>query len=232
MGNFGEDLRMERLSRGVALEEITAVTKISQHHLVALEQERFRLLPGGILSKGIVRGYTGALGLDQHDWTERFLKAYRASGLVIDDDRSWTAFAANVGKARMMRRDAMELRLRWAGAILLLLIVAAATFLTVRYLRHPRRLVVVASACASIRRIAPGSLLCPPSPLPRPLLDRLLGVEEPAYSGYRVLGHLKPQPAPPLRMRSRCSNASRDAWTLGMPHSLFPFAPTRPLQLP
>jgi hypothetical protein len=96
MGNFGEDLRMERLSRGVALEEITAVTKISQHHLVALEQERFRLLPGGILSKGIVRGYTGALGLDQHDWTERFLKAYSASGQLMDDDRSWTAFASNV----------------------------------------------------------------------------------------------------------------------------------------
>jgi cytoskeletal protein RodZ len=134
MGNFGEDLRMERLSRGVALEEITAVTKISQHHLVALEQERFRLLPGGILSKGIVRGYTGALGLDQHDWTERFLKAYSASGQLIDDDRGWTAFASNVGKARMLRRDAMELRLRWAGAIVLFLIVAAAAFFTVRYL--------------------------------------------------------------------------------------------------
>ena len=80
-----------------------------------------------------MRGYTGALGLDQHDWTERFLKAYRASGLVIDDDRGWTAFASNVGKARMMRRDAMELRLRWAGAILLFLIVAAAAYLTVRY---------------------------------------------------------------------------------------------------
>ena len=134
MGNFGEDLRMERLSRGVALEEITAVTKISQHHLVALEQERFRLLPGGILSKGIVRGYTGALGLDQHDWTERFLQAYSASGQIMDDDRSWTAFASNVGKARMLRRDAMEQRMRWAGALVLLLIVAAAAFLTIRYM--------------------------------------------------------------------------------------------------
>jgi len=133
MGNFGEDLRMERLSRGVALEEITAVTKISQHHLVALEQERFRLLPGGILSKGIVRGYTGALGLDQHDWIERFLKASSASGLTADEDRGWTAFASNVGKARMLRRDALELRLRWAGAILLFLTVAAAAFFTVRY---------------------------------------------------------------------------------------------------
>jgi cytoskeletal protein RodZ len=101
---------------------------------VALEQERFRLLPGGILSKGIVRGYTGALGLDQHDWTERFLKAYSASGQLIDDDRGWTAFASNVGKARMLRRDAMELRLRWAGAVVLFFLVAAAAFFTVRYL--------------------------------------------------------------------------------------------------
>jgi cytoskeletal protein RodZ len=133
MGNFGEDLRMERLSRGIALEDITAVTKISQRHLVALEQERFRLLPGGILSKGIVRGYAGAVGLDEHDWTERFLKASSASGQMADDDRAWTTFAANVGKSRMLRRDAVELRLRWAGALLLLLVVAAGAYLTLRY---------------------------------------------------------------------------------------------------
>jgi cytoskeleton protein RodZ len=133
MGNFGEDLRTERLSRGIALDDITAVTKISQRHLLALEQERFRLLPGGILSKGIVRSYAGALGLDPQDWTERFLRAYTASGQMIDDDRSWMAFASNVGKARIMRHDAAEIRLRWAGAILLLLAVAGIAFFTVRY---------------------------------------------------------------------------------------------------
>lgn len=133
MGNFGEDLRRERLSRGIALEEITAVTKISQQQLIALEQERFRLLPGGILSKGIVRGYAGAVGLDQRDWTERFLQAYMASGEMIDDDRSWLTFASNVGKARILRHDVIEIRLRWAGAILLLLVVAAAAYLTYRY---------------------------------------------------------------------------------------------------
>jgi cytoskeletal protein RodZ len=124
---------MERLSRGIALEQIVAVTKISREYLVALEQERFRLLPGGILSKGIVRGYAGAVGLDQHDWTERFLKAYIASGQIIDDDRSWMAFASNVGKSRIQRREAIEIQLRWTGAVLLLLLVAVAGFLTVRY---------------------------------------------------------------------------------------------------
>jgi cytoskeleton protein RodZ len=133
MGNFGEDLRMERLSRGIALEDITAVTKISQRHLLALEQDHYRLLPGGILNKGIVRGYAGVVGLDQQDWTERFLKAYNASGQGTDDDPGWTAFASNVGKARILRHDAAEARLRWLGAILLLLVVAAAAFLTVRY---------------------------------------------------------------------------------------------------
>jgi len=133
MGNFGEDLRKERLSRGIALEQITAVTKIAQRHLIALEQERFRLLPGGILNKGIVRGYAGAIGLDPQDWTERFLQAYSASGLKVDEDREWTTFASNVGKARMLRREAMEMRLRWIGAGLLVLVVIAAIFLFIRY---------------------------------------------------------------------------------------------------
>ena len=84
MGSFGKDLRMERLSRGIALEDITAVTKISSRLLEALEEEKFRLLPGGILSKGIVRGYASAVGLDQQDWTDRFLEAYIANGVCIE----------------------------------------------------------------------------------------------------------------------------------------------------
>ena len=86
MSTFGEDLRTARMSRGIALEDITAVTKISLHHLQALEQERFRQLPGGILNKGIVRGYATAVGLEPQAWTDRFLKAYEASGQVLDDD--------------------------------------------------------------------------------------------------------------------------------------------------
>jgi transcriptional regulator with XRE-family HTH domain len=133
MGNFGEQLRKERLARGVALEDISTVTKISRRHLIALEQERFRLLPGGILSKGIVRGYAGALGLDPQDWTERFLRACDASGQMANDEDGWTAFASNVGKARILRREAVEARLRWLGAILLSLAVAAGAFLAFRY---------------------------------------------------------------------------------------------------
>lgn len=134
MGRFGEDLRMERMARGIALEDITAVTKISQHHLLALEQERFSVLPGGILSKGIVRGYASAVGLEPQDWTNRFMQAYQASGQVIEeDDHDWTAFASNVGKARMQQREARDFRLRWMGVWLLVTLVALLGLFAVRY---------------------------------------------------------------------------------------------------
>lgn len=120
---------MERISRGIALEEITAITKIAQRHLVALEQERFRLLPGGILSKGIVRGYVGALGLDPNIWTERFLTA---SGESSHDD-NWTAFASNVGRARLLQHEAAQLRLRWVAAALAAFLVLIAGVVTFRY---------------------------------------------------------------------------------------------------
>jgi cytoskeletal protein RodZ len=134
MSTFGEELRSHRLSRGVALEQITAVTKISLRHLVALEQDRFQQLPGGILSKGIVRGYAGALGLDTRDWTDRFLQASMQTGITVDPaGDGWATFASNVAKERLARREAMEQRLRWIGAVVLVVLVAALGFLTVRY---------------------------------------------------------------------------------------------------
>ncbi|HTB95846.1 MAG TPA: helix-turn-helix domain-containing protein [Terracidiphilus sp.] len=133
MGSFGEDLRAERVSRGIALEDITEITKISQRHLVALEQDRFRLLPGGILSKGIVRGYVGAVGLDTRDWTDRFLQASAASGAALDNDEGWTEFASNVGRIRIEQREASAMRMRWAGAVVLMVAATVAAFLTVRY---------------------------------------------------------------------------------------------------
>ncbi|HUB29372.1 MAG TPA: helix-turn-helix domain-containing protein [Terracidiphilus sp.] len=133
MGSFGEELRAARISKGVALEDITEITKISQRHLVALEQDKYRLLPGGILSKGIVRGYATAVGLDVSDWTARFLKASAASGESVELDKGWEEFASNVGRVRMERREAAEQRMRWAGAIVLMAAAVIAGFLTVRY---------------------------------------------------------------------------------------------------
>jgi cytoskeletal protein RodZ len=132
-GSFGDDLRMERLSRGIALEQITEVTKVSSRHLLALESNQFRSLPGGILNKGIVRAYVKVVGLDEGDWITRFQRAYMASGQMLDDDQNWIEFAANVGRARMRAHELRQLRLKWLGAGLLGLLVMLVGFLSIRY---------------------------------------------------------------------------------------------------
>ena len=80
-----------------------------------------------------VRGYVNVLGLDEMDWITRFQRAYVDSGQLLEDDRDWIEFAANVGRARVRPRDAATERLKWAGALLLLLIVGIAVFFAVRY---------------------------------------------------------------------------------------------------
>jgi cytoskeleton protein RodZ len=122
MGQFGEALRRERESRGVALASITDSTKISSRHLVALEHEQFAQLPGGVFNKGIVRGYARVVGLDEDAWVGRFMSAYQASGAVTDDDASWIEFAENVGNGREQEGARPDMRLRWAGVMLLLMV--------------------------------------------------------------------------------------------------------------
>jgi cytoskeleton protein RodZ len=133
MSDFGEALRRERESRGIALKSITDVTKISGHHLVALEAGRFNHLPGGVLNKGIVRGYARVVGLDPEAWVRRFMSAYQASGQLTDDDASWIAFAENVGKNRPQTSDSPRMRLRWAGVAVLLVVLAALSWCVWHY---------------------------------------------------------------------------------------------------
>lgn len=124
MGQFGDELRNERVSRGVALQTISEKTKVITRYLSALEEEHFEILPGGILGKGIVRGYARAVGLDESVWVERFLAASREHGLPAVED-NWTSFAQNVGRSRTKHRQHGEWWRRWSGAALLLLILAS-----------------------------------------------------------------------------------------------------------
>jgi len=73
--SFGERMRREREMRGIKLEEIAESTKIGKRNLVALEQEQFDQLPGGIFNKGFVRAYAKYLGLDEEQTVNDFLAA-------------------------------------------------------------------------------------------------------------------------------------------------------------
>ncbi|MGC2398767.1 MAG: helix-turn-helix domain-containing protein [Acidobacteriaceae bacterium] len=132
MGNFGDTLRQEREFRGITLDAITRVTKISNRHLVALEQEHFDVLPGGVFNKSMVREYARVVGLDQDEWVGRYLSAHQSAG--VDDENGWMRFAENASKTRAKReRDGPELRLRWTGIAILLLLVAGLSWFVWSY---------------------------------------------------------------------------------------------------
>jgi cytoskeletal protein RodZ len=132
VGHFGEELRRERESRGVALETISEKTKVITRYLTALENEKFEALPGGILSKGIVRGYARTVGLDEAVWVERFVTASREHGQQTADD-DWAEFVQNVGKSRP-RPHGRSWRLRRAGLAVLVLVLVGCGWVIWHYM--------------------------------------------------------------------------------------------------
>jgi cytoskeleton protein RodZ len=118
MTRYSEELRAERESRGVSVEDICAVTKLSPQNVRFLEDGRYGDLPGGVFRKGIVRSYVGALGLEETAWLERFEQSCRELGVTSGSERDWVEFAENVKKNRAPERHGMGWR--WIGVILLL----------------------------------------------------------------------------------------------------------------
>ena len=123
-------MRRERESRGVALETISEKTKVITRYLTALENDRFEALPGGILSKGIVRGYARTVGLDEAVWVERFVAASQQH----ESEANWSEFVQNVGKTRPKSVGRESRKLRRAGLWTLVLTLAGGGWAAWHYL--------------------------------------------------------------------------------------------------
>lgn len=161
MGQFGYELRRERESRGIALGSITGITKISERHLRALEEERFDVLPGGVLSKGMVRGYARVVGLDEDQWVGRYLSAYHQSGQLKDDDVAWMEFAENIGRARKPEPMRTTQRMRWAGVALLLTLLALFSWYVARFVSDRAVSELQASPMLCVAMHATSAAPCP-----------------------------------------------------------------------
>jgi cytoskeleton protein RodZ len=72
-----------------------------------------------------VRGYARVVGLDEDAWVNRFMSAYQESGQLKDDDASWIEFAENISKGRAEDAPRPDMRLRWAGVAVLLVLLSA-----------------------------------------------------------------------------------------------------------
>jgi len=74
-GEFdGATLRRARLRRGIELETIADVTKVSVRNLAHLENEHFDDLPAAVYVRGFLKAYATTIGLDPTRVAASYLK--------------------------------------------------------------------------------------------------------------------------------------------------------------
>lgn len=72
MFEIGSSLREARSRQGLEFEEMESRTKVRAKYLRLLEEERFDQLPGHTYTKGFLRVYADALGLDGQLYVEEY----------------------------------------------------------------------------------------------------------------------------------------------------------------
>lgn len=77
---IGEQLRLAREGRGIALREISAQTRISVHYLEAIESNDYKRLPGGIFNRSFVKAYARYVGYDEKEAIDGYTRYIRDSG--------------------------------------------------------------------------------------------------------------------------------------------------------
>jgi cytoskeletal protein RodZ len=81
--DFGARMKRVREQRGVSLRQIADATKISVSQLEALERNDIARLPGGIISRGFVRSYAVAIGVDPEQTVRDFLAQFPPDSVTV-----------------------------------------------------------------------------------------------------------------------------------------------------
>lgn len=87
MGQFGDKFRKAREKKGISLDDVSNVTKISARMLQAIEEEHFDQLPGGVFNKGFIRAYARHVGLNDEEAVNEYLACLRQA--QIDAQAVW-----------------------------------------------------------------------------------------------------------------------------------------------
>lgn len=81
---FGQKLRREREKKRLSLEHLAARTKVASSLLRSMEAGECSRWPGGIYSRGYIRAYAEAVGLDPEHTVAMFVECYPAFAPPVD----------------------------------------------------------------------------------------------------------------------------------------------------
>ncbi len=127
MGELGARLRDERERQGIGIDEIEAETRIRAKFLLALEEERFDVLPGPAYVRAFVRDYAEQLGLDPQE-----LVAELNARPELVPDEVVVAPPRQVAQVPLLDHRARVVVWIAAAVVLALVAVAAIAFLALR----------------------------------------------------------------------------------------------------
>ena len=123
MFDIGSSLREARMRQGLDFDEMEERTKVRKKYLRHLEDERFDQLPGHTYTKGFLRVYADALGLDGRLYVEEYNSRYVAG----DDESSAPRLPrAPVPRRRPERRESRGAGIALAAILLVTALVIAA----------------------------------------------------------------------------------------------------------
>lgn len=124
MDSPGKLLKKERETRSISLEEISNSTKIKEHHLRAIEEDRYEVLPAALYVKGFLTGYARYLALDPKNVVLQYEKYVKS--LIPPEPVEMQSKAPPRKKAR-----------QWLFFSLVLVIVLTAAFFLLNPIRRP-----------------------------------------------------------------------------------------------
>jgi cytoskeletal protein RodZ len=87
-----------RAKAGVTIEQIEAVTKISRRFLLAIEDERFEDLPGGVFTISYLKQYAAATGFDEAELLARHAAREAESGEIERKPPGGGSLASRLGR--------------------------------------------------------------------------------------------------------------------------------------
>jgi cytoskeletal protein RodZ len=151
--DIGGELRAARQARGISIDDVSRVTKVSPSLLRAIEENAFDTIPGGVFTRGYLRAYARQVGLDPDALVQRYRDEFEppppaqdGNGEPIASDSRVAApdvsdDSAGTGQSQMLQ-------------IAVILFVAVAYLVS---LRPPRPAAEVAPAPAAVAAAAPAS---------------------------------------------------------------------------
>ena len=84
VSGLGERLQHAREARGLSIADVAGTTRMSERAILAIDRERFHLLPGGIFRRTYIRSYAEAVGLDGAACVRSYVQHFETSETAND----------------------------------------------------------------------------------------------------------------------------------------------------